>query len=104
MLDLSSAVVLGLVVLGLVTLVRSAMAGGDKLKTAVIVIVIAVVAVFLVSASDFASEEVVLDRPLDSLNVWSQLVVAILLAGVASAAWEGLKAVANVGENRTPTP
>jgi hypothetical protein len=68
---------------------------------AVICLVVSVVTVLLVGASDFAGSQVVLDKPLDQMNVWSQLLVAVLAAGVASATWEiGAKAVSNIGENQ----
>lgn len=104
MLDLSSAVVLVGVIVGLVSLTRSAVFGTAKDRLTVgLVLVISIVAVLLVAASDFASEQVVINRPLDSLSFLSQIVVAILLAGGGSALWEGLKAVKNVGENAPPS-
>lgn len=100
MFDIGSAIVLGLVLTGLVTLVHSVVVGdnAERLKVAICVVV-SVVTVLLVAASDFAKDQVVLDRPLASLNFASQLVVALLLAGIASGIWQGLKAVSNVGEN-----
>lgn len=98
--DVGSAAVLGAVVLGLVSLARSLILGTNQDRVvAVVALVVSVVAVILVAASDFAGEQIVLDRPLSSLNGASQLVVALLLAGVASAGWQGLKAVSNIGEN-----
>lgn len=101
MFDLASAVVLGLVVLGLVSLVHSLILGtnADRVKV-VVCLAVSVVAVVLVAASDFAHEQVVLDRPLDSLNFASQLVVSLLIAGIASAAWQGYQTVKNVGQNQ----
>ena len=100
MLDLGSAIILGLVVTGLVKLARDFAFGDTRTRITVgICLVVSVAAVLLVAASDFASEQVVLDRPLDSLNTASQLVVALLLAGFASVAWQTLGAVRNVGEN-----
>jgi len=109
MFDIGSAVVLGLVLTGLVTLARTFVEGPNKSRiVAGLCLVLSVIAVLLVSASDFASEQVVLERSLDSLNVFSQLVVAVLLAGVASGIWEGLTAIKNIGENQkvqqVPTP
>lgn len=106
MFDIASAVILGLVVVGLVSQVRSLIYGTKDDRIAVVAcLVIAVVAVLVVAASDFGHEQVVLDRPLDSLNIWSQLVVALLVAGVASAAWQGVKAVRNIGANdNLPVP
>lgn len=100
MFDIGSAVVLGLVLMGLVAMARALVLGpnADRLKV-VICLVVSVVAVLLVAASDFAHEQVVLDRALDTLNFWSQMVVALLLAGIASASWQGVKAVRSIGQN-----
>jgi hypothetical protein len=96
--DIGSAIVLGLVLTGLVTLVHSLITGtkDDRIKV-LVCLVVSVVAVLLVAASDFAHEQVVLDRSLDSLNFWSQMVIALLLAGIASGIWTGFKAVSRVG-------
>lgn len=98
MFDIGSAVVLGLVVVGLVSLVKSLVYGTtqDRVIT-VACLVVAFIAVMLVAASDFAREQVVLDRTLDSLNFWSQMVIVLLLAGTASGIWQGYKAVSRVG-------
>src|SRR5678815_1807122 len=100
MLDLGSAVVLGAVVLGLVALARSLIFGTnvDRIVAGVCVVV-SVLAVVLVAASDFAHENVVLDRPLDSVNFASQLVIALMLSGFASAGWQALRSVRNIGDN-----
>lgn len=105
MFDIGSAIVLGLVLTGLVTLVHSLVVGdsGERLKVA-ICLVVSVITVLLVAASDFAKDQVVLDRPLSSLNFWSQLVIALLLAGIAAGIWQGLKAFSNVGENQVDKP
>lgn len=103
MFDLGSAVVLGLVVMGLVTMVHTLVygPGPDRVKV-VSCLVVAFIAVQVVAASDFANEQVVLNRKLDSLNFWSQMVIVLLVAGVASAVWNiGVKAISNIG---TPMP
>lgn len=98
MFDLASAVVLGLVVMGLVTMAMAVKDG--KWAEVVICLAVSFGAVMLVAASDFAHEQVVLDRPLDTLNLASQAVVALLIAGVAATAWETLKAAKNIGQNQ----
>jgi hypothetical protein len=102
MLDLGQAIVLGLLVVGLIALVKSLVFGPthrDRLL-AVLSLVVSFVAVVLIAASDFAHEQVVLDRPLDSLNFASQMVVVILLAGLASGLWQiGAKAVSKIGSS-----
>lgn len=98
MFDIGSAVVLGLVLTGLVTLAHTLIKGDNDSKVAAgICLVVSIIAVQLVAASDFASEQVVLDRALNDLNFWSQLVVSLLLAGVAAGVWTGFKAVSRVG-------
>ncbi len=105
MFDIGSAVVLGLVLTGLVVLVRSLIYGTNSDRIMVLsCLAVAVVAVQLVAASDFAGEQVVLDRALNSMNFASQLVVSLLLAGIAATAWQGLKAVRNIGENQDAPP
>lgn len=101
MLDIGSAVVLGLVLTGLVSLAKTVLEGPPKdRRTVLVCLAVSIVTVQLVAASDFAGEQVVLDRPLNSMNFWSQLVVSLLLVGLASFAWQGVKAVRNVGENQ----
>jgi hypothetical protein len=90
--------VLGLVLLGLVALAKTLLDGPNRDRLIVLIcFVVALIAVLLVAASDFAHENVVLDRPLDSLNFWSQMVIVILATGLASAGWQGIKAVSRVG-------
>lgn len=101
MLDLTSAVILGAVLLGLISLVYTLVTGTAQQRvTVAICLAVSIVVVLLVGASDFAHEQVVLNRPLDSLSVISQLLVAILLAGIASAMWETLRAAKNIGANQ----
>lgn len=99
MFDIGSAVVLGLVLTGLVSLTHTLVVGpnGDRVKVA-ICLAVSIVAVQLVAASDFAAEQVVLNRHLNALNFWSQMVIALLLSGIASGIWLGLKSVSNIGQ------
>jgi hypothetical protein len=99
-LDLGQAVVLGLVLVGLTQLVMTLVKGpNDARIVAVVALGVALVAVQLVAASDFAAEQIVLDRPLNSMNFASQLVVSLLAAGIASGVWQGYVALKNVGQN-----
>lgn len=59
-----------------------------------------ILVVVLVAASDFGHEQVVMDRPLDSLNGASQVVVGLLLGAFATGIDQGLKAIRNVGQNQ----
>lgn len=97
--SLGSAVVLGLVLVGLVSLAHSLVLGtnADRIKSG-ICLGVSIVAVLLVGASDFGHTQIVLDKPLDTMNIWSQLVVALLAAGIASGLWQaGPKAISNIG-------
>jgi drug/metabolite transporter (DMT)-like permease len=104
--DIGSAVVLGLVIAGLVALARTLVEGTNPERiTVLICLVIGIAAVLLVGASDFADTQIVLDKPLSELNFWSQILVGILAAGLASLTWQGVKAIRNIGDNQgTPTP
>ena len=99
--ELGQAVVLGAVLIGLTQLVMSLIKGpGPSRLVAVVSLVVSIVGVQLVAASDFAETQIVLDRPLNSLNFASQLVIALLAAGTASGLWQIVpKAVKNIGAN-----
>lgn len=100
MFDLTSAVVLGLVVMGLIALAKTLVDGPNRDRLIVgVCFIISFIAVQLIAASDFAEESVVLKRPLNSMNFWSQLVVILLVTGLATGIWKGVKAVTNIGEN-----
>jgi len=67
-------------------------------------LLVAIIGVQLVAASDFAGEQVLLNKPLNSMNFWSQLVVSLLAAGAASGVWQiGYKAIKNIGQNHDTT-
>ena len=103
--ELTGLVVVGAAILGLVSIARTMVEGTNRERvTAALCLVIAIGAVMLVGASDFAETEVVLDKPLNALNGASQVLLGVLLAGTASAAWQGLKAVRNIGENAPDAP
>jgi hypothetical protein len=102
--DLGNAIVLGLLVAGLVSLVKTLVEGDHKARVTVLACLgVSIVAVFLAAASDFSHEQVLLNTPLDEMNVWSQLIVAVLLAGLASGIWQGFQAVKNIGYNQGET-
>lgn len=62
--------------------------------------VLGILVVVLVAASDFGHEQVVMDKPLDTLNGASQVVVGLLLGALATGIDQGLKAIKNVGQNQ----
>ena len=77
MFDFGNAAVLGLVLVGLVSLAKSLIYGTTESRiVALTCLLIAFVGVQLVAASDFARQQVLLDVPLNAMNFWSQLVVA----------------------------
>lgn len=57
-----------------------------------------------VANSDWGVKQVIDDIRLDQMNGFSLFLVGLALAGVAVVAKQGLKAVANIGENRSETP
>jgi hypothetical protein len=102
---LAGAVVLGLVLTGLVKLVHDAIYGDTQTRVKVgSCVVTGQVVVFLVAASDFASETTILKHRLDQVNVASLVVFGILVAGAATLAWQALGAVRNVGQNEVLRP
>lgn len=97
--NLGSAIVLGLVIMGLVSMVHTLVYGpnSDRVKVGAC-LGVSFLAVVLVAASDFAHQQIILDRPLDSMNFWSQMVIVFLAAGIASGVWQvGPKAISNIG-------
>lgn len=99
MFDLTSAVVLGLIVMGLIALAKTLVDGPNRDRLIVgVCFAISFVSVMLIAASDFAHESVVLKRELDTMNFWSQLVVVVLTTGIATGIWKGVKAITNIGE------
>ena len=100
MFDFGNAAVLGLVLVGLVSLAKSLVYGTTESRiVALTCLLIAFVGVQLVAASDFARQQVLLDVPLNAMNFWSQLVVALLASGIASGIWQGYIAVKNIGQS-----
>lgn len=67
-------------------------------------IVFAQAATWCVANSDWGSKQVVSGIRLDQMNGFSLVLVGIALAGLAVLGKQGLKAVANVGQNRSATP
>lgn len=102
---LAGAVVLGLLVTGLVKLANDLIEGDAKTRRrAGVCIGIGQLGTQLVAHSDFAAGEKVLGRTLDTMNLGSQVVVGVLVAGLAVAAWLALDALRNVGENQVKRP
>lgn len=101
MFELGSALVLGLVVVGLISLAKAIVDGPNRTRVIVLIcLVISFVTVVLVAASDFAHEQVILKRTLDSMNFASQMIVVVLLTGLAAGIWEGFTTIKNIGHNQ----
>lgn len=99
--DFAQAALLVAGLLGITQLAKTFVYGTTRERVnAAIVLVASTVATLLVAQSDWASTQVVGDKPLSTLNFWSLLLVAVFLAGASSTAWELLGAVKNVGENQ----
>lgn len=103
--QLASAVVLGLVVLGLVSEAKKLIYGTKHEKVVVVLaFVISTIAVFLVGASVWAHKQVLLGEHLDTLDVASKFVVVVVVWGIAGVSWEGLGALKNIGQNQPQYP
>jgi hypothetical protein len=102
MLDLSSAVVLGFVLTGLIALGKTLYDGPNRDRVIVgICFIVSFTTVMLIAASDFAHESVILKIPLDSMNFWSQMVIVLLATGLASAIWKGYKAINGIASSNS---
>lgn len=101
--DFGQAALLITVLVGLAQIAKSLVFGSwDQRKTTAVVLVVAIVAVLLVSQSAWANEVIVGNRQLDQLGIFSQILVAVLLAGGSSTVWEIFTTVKNVGNNQPP--
>lgn len=101
--DFQNAAMLVAALAGLTQLAKTAWKGTNEQRITVgIVCGLSLGAVLLLRASVWAHEQVVGGHPLDALNFGSCLVVALFLAGTASALWEGYTTIRSVGSN-TPT-
>lgn len=96
--DFGNAALLVAAVLGLVSLVRS-FVFGDRQKRLVASIVVgsSAGATFLVGATTWANQQVIGDVAMKAMSVPDKLLVVVFVAGAASAAWETLGAVKNIG-------
>lgn len=101
--DLSNAALLIAAVYGLTELVKAflpaSLSENSKVKAG-LAVVVSFVAVFLVGATAWASEQVIGDVHLDKMSVADKVLVSIFVAGAAALVQRGLKAVTNIGENQ----
>lgn len=96
--DFAKAALLIAAVLGIVTLVKNAVYGDKKTRVTVLIVsVCALAAVFLVGATTWADSQVIGDVSMKAMSVPDKILVAVFVAGAASAAWETLGAIKNVG-------
>jgi hypothetical protein len=99
--DLSNALLPGILVFALIAGISQAV--GDKLSSAVkvpLAFALGVLAVVAVAASDFGHTQIVADKPLDTLNLVSQVLVGVLVGAASVAIDQGFKAVRNIGQNQ----
>ncbi len=97
--DFAHAGLLALLIFVLVAAVDKVVALPPAVKIP-LAFALGILVVVLVAASDFSHEQVVMNRPLDTLNGASQVVVGLLLGALATGIDQGLKAVRNIGENQ----
>lgn len=99
--DLGQAAYLSAMLVGLASMAQK-LAFGSKRERQItgLVLAVAIGSVFLVGASDWAHDQIVLGKALDEISVASKLTLALLIVGPASAIWQTLGAVANIGQNR----
>lgn len=98
--DLSGAAVLIAVTLGLVQMVKASVPQLSSRLVPLVTLAIGAIATVIVGNSDWGDTQKIGTKALSSLNGWSLAVVAIAVGGLAAAAYTGLKAVANIGQNK----
>ena len=98
--DLSGAAVLIAVTLGLTQMVKKSFPSIHARLVPAIAIVVGVIATVVTANSDWGDSQKIGDKVLSSLNGWSLAVVAVAVAALSAAAYTGLKAIANVGQNK----
>lgn len=97
--DFGQAALLALLIFVLVAAIDHAVTLPSAVKIP-LAFVLGIVVVILVANSDFGHEQVVMDRPLDTLNGESQVIVGILLGAFATGIDVAQKAVRNIGQNQ----
>lgn len=103
--DIGNAVLLGAMVLGLVALMKKLIYGTKEERIVVgVVFIAALISVFLLRQSVWASEQIVDGHKLSELDAWSCVVVVVMIASLASSGWEGLTALKNIGQNQVKAP
>lgn len=96
--NLANAALLIAAVLGLAAQARTLKDGTNSDRaTVAIVDVVALLAVFLVGATSWAHTQVIGNVEMAHMSVADKVLVALFAAGAASAAWETLGAVKNIG-------
>lgn len=99
--DLANAALLIAAVLGLSSLVKSAIFGSQKERLIIICVVgVGLAATFLVGATSWAHEQVIGDVQMAKMSVADKFLIAVFAAGAASAAWETLGAIKSIGYNQ----
>lgn len=99
--DLANAALLIAAILGLSSFVKSLAFGTMKDRIVVgCVLVVGFATTFLVGATSWAHEQVIGKVEMAHMSVADKTLVALFAAGAASAAWETLGALKNIGQNQ----
>lgn len=103
--DFANAALLVAMVFGLAAQAKKLIYGTNPERVVIgAVYGVALVSVFLLRQSVWAKEQVVGGHALAGLDVWSCLVIVVFISAVASAGWEALGAVKNIGTNQPRPP
>ena len=99
--NLANAALLIAAVLGLSSFAKSLAFGTKRERITVgCVLAVGIAATFLVGGTSWAHEQVIGNVQMAHMSVADKLLVALFAAGAASAAWETLGAIKNVGQNK----
>lgn len=99
--NVANAALLIAAVLGISSLVKSAVFGTMKDRVVVgCVTGVGLASTFLVGATSWAHEQVIGNVEMAHMSVADKVLVALFAAGAAAAAWETLTAFKNMGQNQ----
>ena len=98
--NFGNALYLTAAVFGIVTLAKVLFKINDPRIVVGAVVLAALAATFVLSATVWANEQVIGGKALDDLDFWSKITVAGFLAGAETAVFLGLEAVKNIGSNQ----
>ena len=102
--DFGNALLLGSTVFLIVELANQLIPNLEGRWKVLLAIIAGQAGAWTVANSDWGAKQIVSGLRLDTMNGVSLILVGLALAGVAVGAKQGLKAIANVGQNRSETP